>query len=335
VAKDFVLVRIVQMRGVDTNLFQFDWDSSWSSMFLTPDLAVLGRYGSRRDGGDSLFQTRSLTAAMKRALEVYKGYPKNKASLAGKTGKPYPWKTPETMPSIEVQFRSGAFPKNCIHCHHVWKGVKRSMMMEKKAVPENLVYPFPMPDTIGMAMSEADGVTVESVAAGTPAAKAGIAAQDEIQSINGQPIVSTADIQWVLHTSPDSTALKVEVARGAEKKTLTVALSGPWRHYDFTWRCSTGDMRLGMQLDPLADDERPKFGLRAGGLKVKNAWPQGPAGRAGFKPGDVLLAINGQPVPATEHELLCWIRKKYLPGTKLKITAVMGGKRQDLNMDLP
>jgi len=51
--------------------------------------------------------------------------------------------------------------------------------------------------------------------------------------------------------------------------------------------------KLGVAVRPLTDEERKQIGAE-GGLLVESA--EGPAGRAGVQPGDVILALNNQPV---------------------------------------
>lgn len=324
------------MRGVDTSIFQFDFDLTFCAFFLSPDLTIYGRYGSRKDATDTQFNIEAFKTAMSRALDIHKGFPANKAALAPKTGKAYEWKLPETMPSLEQMFRNPNFPKGCIHCHHVWRGVRRSMLMEKKPLPANLLYTYPMPDAIGMTVDPASGIKVSAVAAGTPAAKAGVLPGDTLEVINGQPIVSIADVQWILQNSPDAASLKIEVTRGAERKTLTATLAGEWRKAaDFTWRTSCGDLRLGMLMIAMSDDERKTAGIKAGGLKVKNVYKNGAATNAGFQNGDLVIGVNGQPMQATEAEFLAYVRQKLTLGAKLKLTIVRGGKRQDIQVDVP
>jgi hypothetical protein len=135
------------MRGIDTSVFQFDYDLTWCGIFLNADLTIYGRYGSRnagRDKSDQLMSVDGLKAAMTRALAVHKGYPANKAALKAKTGKPYAQRLPEQMPAIADQFKQDDLPKKCIHCHHVWRGIRRTMMNAKQALPDTLIYLYPL-----------------------------------------------------------------------------------------------------------------------------------------------------------------------------------------------
>src|SRR5256885_10087136 len=83
----FVLVRVIDANTLDLKLFQFDYDLSFSALFFNGDGTIYGRYGSWRHQKDPQVKT---TADLKRALEgalaIHKGYPANKAALAGKQG---------------------------------------------------------------------------------------------------------------------------------------------------------------------------------------------------------------------------------------------------------
>src|SRR4249920_2872557 len=50
IEKKFVCVRLIQANNLDLSVFQYDYDMSWSCMFLSADMTVLGRYGTRSGG---------------------------------------------------------------------------------------------------------------------------------------------------------------------------------------------------------------------------------------------------------------------------------------------
>ena len=61
------------MRGVNLDLFDFDYDLTWMGFFLDGDGRVLGRYGGRdADGPDSRLSLAGLKYAMERALERHR-----------------------------------------------------------------------------------------------------------------------------------------------------------------------------------------------------------------------------------------------------------------------
>ena len=98
--EQFVTIRAIQFWQVDLTLFQFDYDLTLSVMFLNPDKTIYGRFGSRDDfkEAERHITPAGLKEAMKGALEIHAGYPKNKKSLAKKKGpKPF-WRTTESIP---------------------------------------------------------------------------------------------------------------------------------------------------------------------------------------------------------------------------------------------
>src|SRR3954447_18389935 len=102
----FVCVRLINANTLDLARFQFDYDLSFSTLFFNADGTVYGRYGSWKHQRDPQDKT---TAGYKRALEaalaLHRGYPANKASLAGKQGEPAPFKTPAEAPSLADKYK--------------------------------------------------------------------------------------------------------------------------------------------------------------------------------------------------------------------------------------
>jgi S1-C subfamily serine protease len=180
------------------------------------------------------------------------------------------------------------------------------------------------------------------VAAGSPAERGGVRRGDEIVSLAGQPLVSTADIQWVLHNAPASGELKAEVRRGGQTLVLPLALESGWRRRgDLSWRASSWDLRRmafgGMRLRSVTSEERSQLGLaeNAPALWIKHVGQYGDhaaAKRAGFLKDDVLVELDGQPVPASETELLAALLASRKPGQRVPAVVLRGGKRVELEL---
>jgi S1-C subfamily serine protease len=69
---------------------------------------------------------------------------------------------------------------------------------------------------------------------------------------------------------------------------------------------------------------------RENGVVVNTVIRDAPAGKAGIKPDDVLLAINGEPVTAS-RAMLSQIAKLQ-PGSTAKVTIYRGGKKMELQV---
>src|SRR4051812_43593341 len=121
----FVCVRVIDANSLDLARFQFDYDLSFSTLFFAADGTVLGRYGSwkhQRDAKDAT--TAGYRRALEAALALHRGYPANRAALAGKQGAPTPFQTPVEIPAL-----AGKYPRNldwegkvvqsCVHCHQI------------------------------------------------------------------------------------------------------------------------------------------------------------------------------------------------------------------------
>lgn len=334
----FVCVRMTHMRGVDLDLFQFDYDMTWAGFFMNADGAIYGRYGSRtsgKKGADSLISTASFRRALERALELHAGYPGNKAALAGKRGAPLPWSSVEKMPSSAGKFAEPG-DKGCIHCHHASTGLRRSLAMTKQPIPDPLLWTWPLAENVGMRLDLDEGNRIVEVRPGTAAAKAGLRTGDVVAGMNGQTILSHADVQWVLQNAPDRGDVKVDYRRDAASAQATLALDGPWRRTDLSWRESMWDARPGLWLVGMTADERAKAGLAEGvlGLRIKWVIPRGLARKAGFQDGDVLVEFDGKTEPMDESLLVARVRQQHAPGSKIPVAVLRGGKRLPLTLEV-
>jgi len=102
----FVCVRLINANAIDLARFQFDYDLSFTTMFFNADGTVYGRYGSWKHQKNSQESaTEGLKKAMVAALDLHKGYPANKAALAGKQPGEMPFKTPVEIPQLAENTR--------------------------------------------------------------------------------------------------------------------------------------------------------------------------------------------------------------------------------------
>src|SRR5207248_2573898 len=147
--------------------------------------------------------------------------------------------------------------------------------------------------------------------------KAGFRPGDAVRSLAGQPLLSIADVQWVLHnTPPDGGDVKAQARRGGKEQALTLTLPKGWRRAgDLSWRASTWGLRRmatgGMVLEELTAEERAAAGASTDGmaLRVKSVGQFGPhaaAKNAGFRPGDVVISFDGKTDLAREADVLAY-----------------------------
>lgn len=336
----FVCARIVRMRDADLTLFQFDWDNTWAVFFMTPDGTILGRYACRRGvagQADDFSSVPGLVAAAEGALELWKGYPANASQLAGKKGPKPLERNVVDLQGLQKRFPSADGTKGCVHCHHVFEGMREEYRAAKKPLPDQWMYPFPMPDAAGLEMELDARARVKAVLPGSAAAKAGFKAGDDILRAAGQPVISVADVQWVLQTTKAPADVPFEVSRDGASAKLKLSLSADWRKGDISWRESTFALRPRFRSDDIADDERIRLGLAvdALALKVRQANPQGEAAKNGLRQGDIILQIDDQKGRMTETEFLVYLWQKQKRGDKVQLVVLDGKKKKKVEFTAP
>jgi hypothetical protein len=330
--QQFVCVRLVQMKAVDLRLFQFDYDQTWAVFFLNADGTIYGRYGTRagnQNHSTTHISVASFKKAMERALELHKGYPANKDQLAGKRGPEPEYAVADKIPGLDKG--------HCIHCHQVRENVLRLKWQQKKLTAAD-IWPYPLPENVGLRLDVDDGLKVKAVTKDSPAAKAGIEPGDELVKLNRQSLLSPADIQWVLHQAPAQTKLTATVQRGKEMLEKMLVLSGNWKETDLGWRASSWfGLRHGLQTAPLSNDEKRKRDIPADGLAlvVKNLHANAkPLSHAGLRPGDVIVGVDGKVEAMGEMQFVVYLRLNHPPGDKVKLTVLRGKERQELTVPM-
>jgi hypothetical protein len=333
------------MNGVDLSIFATNHDYSWSVFFLNADMTVYGRYGTRGDKGmEAYVSIQSLKNAMTRVLELHSEYPQNKKEFVGKkpdAGK-VRWKVAEDIPALKKKRgnqNNKKFPGGCIHCHSVTEAVASTAAQNGQPVPDTSIWPFPLPDAVGVSIDVNHGTKVEKVIPKSFAARAKVKPGDIILSMDGQTILSIADIQWVLHHANDRTKLKIVVMRGGKEKKLTLKLNGDWRKSSHAWG-GVGRNRLlpWSNIQPVPDNEKKKLGisLRKMALRMVKVW--GKTKNQGFQDGDIIVKVDRRQDNMSRLDLTAYlsqncVKMKFVPVIILRKNG--SGKYVPKKMDLP
>lgn len=353
----FVTVRCVQMGGVDLDLFQFDPMLSWAVFFLHGDKTIYGRYGTahedaKRSKKDSNAANTlaGLKASMQAALEVHAAYVEDAAAmkprLAGKVGAPWPWRHAEKTPAARKYKRlkriEGRDTKGCVHCHEVQRLMIDSYFMTKRPVPDRMLWMYPFPRWLGMVLQTDRRARIVHVAEDSPVSEAGIEVGDDIETMQGQPILSPADVTWVLHQTPDEGGrIAVQVRRDGKVHDLVLTLDAGWRRLrDFAWRYRIAGYAMWLWAGATLLDH-------ADGVRIASHAPwwfkkDNKSARKALQKRDVILAVDGK---ATSDEVLGlpWSRSTYLaylmrakePGSTVRLRVRRGGKEQDVSFRVP
>jgi hypothetical protein len=349
----FVCVRVVSTNGLDLAQFQFDTDQSFAAFLLNADGTIYGRFGTRshRTYWSDDVSVEGLSRALRGALELHAAYPKNRESLAGKRGPAPEVASPEKYPMLKDRYGpklnyEGNVVQSCIHCHQIGDAHRSLLRSRKEPLPENVLFPYPHPKSQGLILDPKESATVVRTEKDTPAEKTGFQPGDRILTLAGQPLLSLADVQWVLQQTPaEGASLKAEVQRGENKLELTLTLPKGWRQRDdISWRVSSWGMRRaltgGMLLEDLPAADRKKANLpeTVMALRVKHLGggngPHAAARNAGFLQGDVLVSFAGRTDLLRETDVFAHANRNHKIGDKVAVTVLREGKKVELMLPM-
>jgi serine protease Do len=154
-----------------------------------------------------------------------------------------------------------------------------------------------------------EGVYVEQVAPGGPSEKAGLESGDVIVSINGKPVHEGNQLVDTVTATPVGTPLNVTVQRDGKRYDKKVVVGDLAQI--FPERYGSGrdagkipeegtSVSFGMQVKNLTEQMNESMGLKQKGVQVVSVEPGSFADDINLQAGDVITALNRQPVTNTE-----------------------------------
>ncbi len=279
--------------------------------------------------------------------------------VIGKQGKPVQHDTPVDMPALAKKYTrdldwEGKVVQSCVHCHQIGDAMRTEFRDQKETIPDNLIYPFPAPEAIGLTFESDGSFVIKSVLEDSPAYHAGLQSGDEILTVNNgsgsswanrQILISHADLSWILHNAGDEITFLVQEGgpRRLIHETPTIKLPENWRrNSDISRRVGTWPMRAmalgGLLLEDLSDEARAEqnpnnsqmalFAKHVGQYNEHAA-----AKKAGYLKDDVIIEFDGITGRTSESELIGHLLAKYQPGDQVKTVVLRDGKR--IEMTLP
>lgn len=346
----FICVRIVSTNGLDLSTFQYDTDQSFAAFILNVDGTIYGRFGTRshRNEWAGDVSLPGLAEALQGALALHSAYPRDREALVGKRGSEPRFASPELYPLLKDKYTSklnetGNIVQSCIHCHQIGDAERDFYRSRGEPIPDELLFPYPHPKSIGLVLDPEHRAKVLNVDSDSLAADAGFTAGDELIRMNGQPLLSMADVQWVLNSVSNSGgSIAIDLRRSGAMVKLTLQLPNDWRLAgDIDWRASTWGLRRmatgGLSMEPATDDERNRAGVADGdmALRINHVGEYGPhaaAKNAGFQKNDILISLDGRKDFIRESDVLRLGVQQKRPGDQVAAVVFRDGKQVKLNL---
>jgi membrane-associated protease RseP (regulator of RpoE activity) len=170
------------------------------------------------------------------------------------------------------------------------------------------------------------GVEVTMVDQDAPAGKAGLKEQDVILTVNGTDVQSVEQLRRMIRETPPGRVVTLGVSRNGQPMTLKVELADRKKNYSYNFGPDTkrfkfnmptmpampvmpdfdlpvsivvvhSSMRSGLMVENLTPQLGDFFGAKNGqGVLVRSVEKGSGADKAGFRAGDVIVKINGEPI---------------------------------------
>ncbi len=155
----------------------------------------------------------------------------------------------------------------------------------------------------GLGLARPTGVLVQTVAAGSPAATAGVKVGDLITAVDGQRVDDPESLNYRLATQPLGQSVNVTVNRRGQDSVMRIVLATapettPRDEVLLRGRSPLAGIRAA-NLSPAVAEEMRIDAEGAAAVVVEVA-ENSPAEAAGFRPGDIIAEVNGVRIASTK-----------------------------------
>ncbi len=331
----FVCVRLVRAENLDLTLFRFDPDLAFAVFFMNADKTLYGRFGSRSDFYESEqdVSLEGLKQAMQGVLELHRNIEQWRPALAAKCGPTPKYKKLSDYPTKSSGYSRDFYSEggSCTHCHDLRTRQQMSYRRTGQPMPDDVLFAWPMPDVVGLSLDPTEKATVVEVRADSSADLAGFQPGDKIQRLSGQPMLSIADVQWVLQSTGETASLAAEIMRGDQPELLTLQLKTGWRRkMDISWRTTTHRLRRlildNIAYEDLSHSARQKHALKDDVLALRAATGVSRNSDKSIRRDDIIVAVEGSNKHMTEGELIAYLVQKKMPGDLVQLTVLRDGQ---------
>ena len=317
----------MRITGVDLNLFEFDYDLTWTVFFMNTSGKVYGRFGGRdAKSADTRNSLGGLHYAMEAALTAHRNNPAAKPDT--------PLQKPVYVENFAIAKKH--YNKGCIHCHQV-KEIFRQEQINAGTWSRDNIYTYPLPENVGMTLDSNRGNLVRAVQPGSPAARIGLQPGDVLQTLNRVAVHSFADAQYGLHKAPLQGQIAVSWQRDGKPLEGTLTVAAGWRRTNVTWRPSLLDLLPSLTVygSDLTPKEKKALGLDEKRLAFRQEAPVHSAAKAmGVQENDIILGLDNKVLEMSMEQFLGHVRQNYLIGETITLNMLRNGKRLDLPIKL-
>jgi serine protease Do/serine protease DegQ len=141
-----------------------------------------------------------------------------------------------------------------------------------------------------LGVSATEGVVISAVQAGSPAEKAGLRERDVVVALGGRPVRAASELRARLGLTPVGEEIELRVLRGKDARNIRATIAPPQE------TASTEGKAVpqlpGMSVVEIERGSPLYQQLKGGGLIVADVEQGSRAWMAGFRPADIIYAVN-------------------------------------------
>jgi len=186
-----------------------------------------------------------------------------------------------------------------------------------------------------------DGVLVRSTRSGGPSddAKPAIVSDDIILSVAGKPIKKIEDLVKLTEELTKNTEKPLPVLVGFERKSggyLTVVKIGIQKPGDSGREATKAWLPVATQVITREIAKKLSF-PNITGVRVTQVYLESTAEKAGLKKGDLIIAVDGESIPASnpeDSEVLPTMIRQYKSGTEVELTVLRDQTKEKIKVAL-
>ena len=335
-------VRITDMRGIDLNVWTFDWDLTLAAIAIDADGTILHRYGSRDARPPEHWLTsasweRFLEAGLRsHAVRAGASPPAEPATEEASPAKAS--LTIETIPAFAERDRGA-----CVHCHSVRPALRIEAQKRGDWTRDNL-WVYPPPSALGVDLDPDDQALITAVMPESPASRAGLRTGDRWVDL----ATATDLMAWLDGLPAKGATAPLRFTRAGEEdhQVAEIKLPEGWKAYssaDFAWRPSKWGLSPapgfgGPVLDAAA---LAKLGLAEGTFAFdvdylvtwgeNQRWGKA-AAAAGVRDGLIVLGTADKRDFQSIDHFHAWWRLEVEPGSTVNLAVWKDGKTEFLRL---
>ena len=185
-------------------------------------------------------------------------------------------------------------------------------------------------------LSGNDGVLVDAVTEGSPAARADLHQGDIITGFNGKPIKDARDLAMAVAGTHSGQSASMTVWRDDHSRSINVTIGTEGQTKTASAAADTGVKRVGMSLQALTPDVRDQLnvGPNVGGVLVGEVTPGSNADESGVQPGDIIVRVGNSPVNSPDQVVNAIHTAQHQNRQALSVLVLRNGVTSYLGLDL-